>query len=96
MVVGIAQFELYIPASNSLKEKRRVLSKLKERVAAKFKLHVSEVDHQDLWQRAGLGFSLVGSDARRIESLITQALGFIVSMGLGEVHNEFRDIFYYE
>ncbi len=96
MVVGVAQFEIFLPYAHSLKEKRQALRKVQERVFSKFKLSVNEVDHQDLWQRAGLGFAVVGNDEKHIDSLITRTMNFIVSLGLGEVHGEFRDMVHYE
>ena len=54
MVVGLLSIELYLPGSQSLKEKRMVLRRLKD-LLAKFNVAVAEVEHQALWQRAGLG-----------------------------------------
>jgi len=96
MIVGVAQFELFMPYNHSLKEKRQILKKLKDRVAQEMKITVAEVDHQDLWQRASLGFAVVGSDAKLIESLITQTINLVVSLQLGEVSAENRDLIYYE
>lgn len=96
MIVGVGQLELFLPYSHSLKEKRQALRKIKERVFNKFKVTVAEVDHLDKWQRAGLGFSLVGNDGKVIESLITQTFNFIDSLGLGQVCKEDRDMIYYE
>ena len=44
--------ELHIPYSQSLKDKRMVLRRVKDRLQ-KFNVAVAEVEHQDLWQRAG-------------------------------------------
>ena len=96
MIVGVAQFELFMPYNHSLKEKRQILKKLKDRVAQEMKITVAEVDHQDLWQRASLGLAVVGSDAKLIESLITQTINLVVSLQLGEVSAENRDLIYYE
>jgi uncharacterized protein YlxP (DUF503 family) len=84
-----------IPYSHSL-GKAPSTRKIKARVFTKFKVTVSEVDHLDKWQRAALGFSLVGNDGKIIESLITQTFNFIDSLGLGQVCKEDRDVFYYE
>lgn len=96
MIVGVGQFELILPYSHSLKEKRRVLRKIKERVYAQLKVTLAEVDHLDKWQRAALGFSVVGNDGKLIESLMTQTFNFIDHLGLGRISNEERDILYYE
>ena len=96
MVVGVVQFELHIPSSHSLKEKRQVLRKLKDRAFSKYKVSISEVGCLDKWQLAKMGFSLVGNDSKVIESLMTKILNFIFELGLGEVLQESRDVLYYE
>jgi uncharacterized protein len=60
MVVGLLSVELYIPGAQSLKEKRMVLRGVKDRLR-RFNVAVAEVEHQDLWQRAGLGIVTVSS-----------------------------------
>ena len=54
MVVALLSIELHLPGSRSLKDKRMVLRGIKDRLR-KFNVAVAEVDHHDLWQRAGLG-----------------------------------------
>lgn len=46
--------------SQSLKDKRMVLRRLKDRVGA-MNVAIAEVAHQDVWQRAGLGIVTVAS-----------------------------------
>ncbi|HHF58000.1 MAG TPA: DUF503 domain-containing protein, partial [candidate division WOR-3 bacterium] len=52
MLVGVLILDLYIPASNSLKDKRGILKRLKDRIRNKFNVSVSEIDDQDVWRRA--------------------------------------------
>lgn len=59
MFIGVARFEIFIPASASLKDKRQVLRKVIQVVRNKFNVSIAEVDHQDLWQRAALGVTCV-------------------------------------
>lgn len=59
MFIGVARFEIFIPASGSLKDKRRVLRKITTVVGNKLNVSIAEVEHQDLWQRAALGVSCV-------------------------------------
>ncbi len=60
MVVALLSVELYLPGAGSLKAKRMVLRRLKDRLA-KFNVAVSEVEHHDLWQRAGLGIVTIST-----------------------------------
>jgi uncharacterized protein YlxP (DUF503 family) len=66
MIVGLLTIELFIPGSQSLKEKRMVLRRIKDRVK-KFNIAVSEVEHHDLWQRAGLAVVTVSTDQPHAE-----------------------------
>jgi uncharacterized protein len=61
MVVGLLTVEFHVPGSHSLKDKRMVIRRVKDRIR-KFNVAVSEVEHQDLWQRAGLAVVTVSTD----------------------------------
>lgn len=61
----------------SLKEKRRVIKSLKERVQNKFKVSIAEVGDNNLWQNAQLGISFVCVDGARAERILSSILGFI-------------------
>ncbi|HEC82890.1 MAG TPA: DUF503 domain-containing protein, partial [Firmicutes bacterium] len=52
MVVCTCLVSLHIPDSGSLKAKRLVIRRLKDRIRNKFNVSVAEVDDFDLWQRA--------------------------------------------
>ena len=60
MVVALLSVELFLPGAGSLKAKRMVLRRVKDRLA-KFNVAVSEVEHHDLWQRAGLGIVTIST-----------------------------------
>ena len=63
MVVGLLSLELFIAGAQSLKDKRMVLRSLKDRLR-RFNVAVAEVEHQQLWQRAGLGVvTIAGTEA---------------------------------
>lgn len=61
MVVGLLTVELHVGGSHSLKEKRMVLRRVKDRLK-KFNVAVAETEHQDLWQRAALAVVTVSAD----------------------------------
>jgi uncharacterized protein len=79
MTVGIARLTLFIPESHSLKEKRMVLRKIKDRVRSKFNAAIAEVGEQDLWQRGALGLAVLGSDRRFVESALDEVVRFVSS-----------------
>jgi len=84
VIVALARLSLYIPHSHSLKEKRAVVRKVVDRMAARFKLHVAEVGGQDTWQRAVLGYAVVGSDGQKVGQLADEVLRAIQSLVEGE------------
>jgi uncharacterized protein YlxP (DUF503 family) len=73
MVVALLAVELYLPGSRSLKDKRMVLRRIKDRLA-KFNVAVSEVDHHDLWQRAGLGLVTISTAEEHADRELAAAL----------------------
>ena len=69
MPIGVLTLELHLPQAHSLKEKRFVVRKIKDRLRARFNVAVAELDHQDLWQRAVLGVVSISSDRKALETL---------------------------
>ena len=68
MFVGVLQAELSIPGAFSLKEKRRVLKGLLERLRHEYGVAAAEVADQDVWNRARIGVACVSNDARHATS----------------------------
>ncbi len=79
MVVATCKVSLYIPESNSLKAKRFVLRRLKDRIRNKFNVSIAEVDDFDLWQRSTLGVAIVANDSRFANKVISSVLGLLES-----------------
>ena len=80
IIVGLCTVELFIPDSQSLKDKRQVLLSLKDRLREKFNLSVAEVDGQDLWQKA-----CVANEGRYVNQVCDQALNLIRSVPAVEI-----------
>jgi uncharacterized protein YlxP (DUF503 family) len=72
VVIGLLSVELHIPWAQSLKDKRMVLRRVKDRLQ-KFNVAVSEVEHQDVWQRAGLGVVAISTTAEHVERELAAA-----------------------
>ncbi len=79
MNVGLCIVEFHLTASHSLKEKRRVLRRLKDRLRGRFNVSVAEIDHQDLWQRATLGIVAISEARAPLESCFAQLRGLVES-----------------
>lgn len=74
MVIGILQVELRIDDSRSLKDKRRVIRSLKDRLHREHMVSVAEVDRQDDCSTAVLGIALAGSEVRHTQSVLDRIL----------------------
>lgn len=90
MTVGIARLTLFLPEAHSLKEKRMVLRRVKDRAQQKFNLSIAEVGDNDLWQRAVLGIAVVGNGRRFVESALDEVIRFVRDEA--EVSNAEREI----
>ena len=69
--MGVAVWELMLPGCASLKEKRRVVLSLKDRLHNRFNVSVAETGHQDAHQRAELAACLVSGDRRHAQSVLS-------------------------
>ena len=85
IIVGLCTVELFIPESQSLKDKRQVLLSLKDRLREKFNLSVAEVDGQELWQKAVLGLVCVANEGRYVNQVCDQALNLIRNVPAVEI-----------
>jgi len=77
MIIGILQLELRISESHSLKEKRMVLKGLKDRLHEKFNVSVSEIGHQDAWQRALMGIAAIGTDKVYVNGILSRVMDWV-------------------
>jgi uncharacterized protein YlxP (DUF503 family) len=85
MVVGICSVELRLPGNDSLKGKRSVVRRIKERVKNTFNVSVAEVADLDTLQRAGLGIAFVSNDASHVHSTLSKVVNFIDRLYLAEL-----------
>ncbi len=68
-VVGLLVVDLHLPDAQSLKDKRRVLRGVKDRLK-KLNVAVAETDHANLWQRAQLGVVAIGNSGDRVDQTL--------------------------
>jgi uncharacterized protein YlxP (DUF503 family) len=88
MVVGVLRLVVYLPENHSLKGKRGVLRKIKAQVSNNFNVSISECEDQDLWQRATLGVSHVGTDKAQVDGTLRAVVRFIDGLALVELGDE--------
>ena len=94
MVVSMIQFRIELAGIESLKDKRRILSSLKEKLYLRFRLSVAEVDLQDSLGYAHMGAAVVSNSRSHGETVLHKALAFVESTVPGrllqtEIYSEF-------
>jgi uncharacterized protein YlxP (DUF503 family) len=80
--VGIYSFELFLPESHSLKEKRMVVRSVKAQLQNRVACSIAEVDHHDVWQRARLTLSCTAREAGEASRLLDDAERWLAGQGL--------------
>lgn len=83
MVVGVCRLTISIAASYSLKDKRRVVKSLVERVRHRFNVAIAEVDDHEVWNSAVIGVACVCTGSAHAEEILAHVASF-VSSGHGD------------
>ena len=96
MFVGIARLGLVIGESHSLKEKRMVLRRIKDRVRERIGVIVNEVGDQDTWQRAELGCAVVSADRAKALELLDGVVRVAMAAGGAEIARVERNVIRFE
>ena len=77
MFVGVARLVLQIPGARSLKDRRRVVKSLKDRVRARLPVSLAEVGDLERYQVATLGVAVVSNEAARCSEVLSAAVGMV-------------------
>lgn len=72
MVIGVLELSLAIPGAMSLKDKRRAVKSLKDRLGARHNISVAEVDHLDEHRRSLIAIAMVSNNRRFVESCLSK------------------------
>jgi len=78
--IGVLQIELSITDAMSLKDKRRVIKSIKDRIAHAHNVSIAEVGAMDEHRRSILGMAMVGNDGRYIEGALSILVDFVRSV----------------
>jgi uncharacterized protein YlxP (DUF503 family) len=70
LIVAISSFELHLPESRSLKDKRRVVKSLIERLYNRYRVSIAETGFHDLHQRAEISLAAVTQKEGEMEKLL--------------------------
>lgn len=78
MHIGVLHIDLHFPGSQNLKQKRRILKSLCERLRNQFNIAIAEVDDNELWQRGRIGITSVSNESLPLDKLFTAITTFVV------------------
>jgi uncharacterized protein len=77
MTIGVLQLELNIGDAMSLKDKRRVILSLKDRIAHGHNVSIAEVGALDEHRRSLLALAMVSNDRRYVEGALSKLVDFV-------------------
>lgn len=77
--VAVLLISVHLPEAQSLKDKRMVIKSVKEKIKARLNVCVAEIDGQDKWQVATLGFSMIAADPKLLESSVQAIISMVES-----------------
>jgi uncharacterized protein YlxP (DUF503 family) len=81
MTIGVLQLELSIGDAMSLKDKRRVIKSLKDRIAHAHNVSIAEVGALDEHRRSIIGMAMVSNDSRYVEGALSKLVDFVKTVG---------------
>ncbi|MBI5450606.1 MAG: DUF503 domain-containing protein [Gammaproteobacteria bacterium] len=76
-----AELTLQLPAAHSLKDKRRVLASLKDRVANHYNVSLAEIASHDDWQQAVLGLVMINNSRPHLSQVLEALHGQLQALG---------------
>jgi uncharacterized protein YlxP (DUF503 family) len=92
MIVGISRLDIFLPENHSLKEKRQAMRRIVERTKGKFNISIMEVEQSNLWQKATVGFAVVGVNQDHVNSTIDNVAEYVESMYIGKIMSSKTEI----
>lgn len=85
MTIGVLQLELSIGDAMSLKDKRRVVKSIKDRIAHRHNVSIAEVGALDQHRRAIIGVAMIANDARYVEGALSKIVDFVRAIGSADL-----------
>jgi len=77
MVVGICTLYILLPHGNSLKEKRQIVTSIKDRIKARYNVSIAEVDNHDSRRRITLGIACVSNSSNHASQVLASIIDFV-------------------
>ncbi|MDL2248729.1 DUF503 domain-containing protein [Tyzzerella sp. OttesenSCG-928-J15] len=87
MFVGCCTFYLSINWAKSLKDKRRCIKSIMDKMKNKFNISVAEIGENDVHTAACIGFSCVSNSKAHLDSMMENILSFVENNTEAEIYN---------
>lgn len=84
--------DLHSRTTHNLKEKRHIVTGMKEKLKNKFNISIIESDYQDVWQDIQVAISMVANSKVMIDKAFVQIEDFILlnyPVSLTAIHKEY-------
>ena len=92
MVIGVLQFELLIHGAESLKDKRRVVQSVKDRLHREHQVAVAEVRAHDTLNLAILALACIATEGSRVGEVLDAVTNKLRALGDAELGDTYRQI----
>ena len=83
--IGYCSLKFVLHGNQSLKDKRRIVRTIKDRLKNKFNISIAEVGDQNAKNNLHIGITAVSSDSRYLDGLMKQVINFIDNMYLADI-----------
>jgi uncharacterized protein YlxP (DUF503 family) len=93
MIVGIGILTFKLHDCRSLKVKRGIIKSIISRLNNQFNISIAEVGSNDIYQKAEIGFAMVGNDRQVINSKIDKLFNMAEGLRLAELIDTEMEIF---
>ena len=92
MIVGSLRVRLLVREARTLKDKRQVVSSIKDRLRQQFNVSVAEVDANDNRQVAVLGVAMVSNERSHVRTALQQIVEALRAHPVAEFLNYELDL----
>ena len=83
--LGVLVLRFRLRHARSLKDKRSLVGKIRERAKSRFNVSVAEVEGQDDLRRLVIAFSVVGANGRELQSVLDRLSAYVDGLHLAEI-----------
>lgn len=87
MLVGVCELFIYLPDSQSLKDKRNIIKSIKVHLRKKYNISISEIGQKNIWKKCTIGICCIADNRQIIDKIIDRVIKDIESNSKIELVN---------